>query len=257
MGKAAKEVPRWKRKKQQQPAATVIQLRGRQARRFTREVAAIPAQARGKEGKEGTATANDVLAHSGAWRFRKHLVPFAWLAGLAAASGLRAAPHPLLWGLAASAAVPALMILFTRHLPEWTRRAVGVAALVTSAWLPVLAAVPLRSCAAWLLLTWAPLAALWVRRYRWRPLPPEPAAGLDDDAATWAALAEQEVERAPRGARRDRWRRPHVPGAVRRHQDHDGRDPGRAAQRGRGLAPADDRVLRRARPAGRRRRAGH
>jgi hypothetical protein len=191
MGKAAREVPRWKRRKQQQPAATVIQLRGRQARRFTREVAATPAQDRGKE---GTATASGALAHSGAWRFRKHLAPFGWLAGLIAASGLRAAPHPLLCGLAASAVIPVLMVLFTRHLPPWTRRAADVAALVTSVWVLLLAAVSLRSCIAWMLLTWAPLAALWVRHYRWRPQPadPAPAAGRDDDAATWAALCEQQ-----------------------------------------------------------------
>src|SRR5207342_3151618 len=124
-----------------------------------RELTAARRQPAGRR-KEGTATANDALAVSRAWRFRRHLAPFAWLAGLAAASGLRAAPHPLLWGVLASVAVPVLMVLFTRHLSPWTRRAVDVAALVTSAWLPVLAAVPLRSCVAWLLLTWAPLAAL-------------------------------------------------------------------------------------------------
>jgi len=178
---AAREVPRWKRK-QPQPATTVIQLRGRQARRFTRDLAAVPD---GKEGKEGTAV-------PGAWRFRKHLVPFAWLAGLAVASGVRAVPHPLLWGMLASVAVPVLMVLCTRHLPDWTRRAVDVAALVTSAWLPLLAMLPLRQCVPWLLLTWAPLAALWVRHYRWRPQSPAPLPAPDDDAATWAALCEQQ-----------------------------------------------------------------
>jgi hypothetical protein len=195
MGQAAREIPRWKRRKPQQATATVIQLRGRDARQFTRELAATP-----PGGKEGTATANDALASSGAWRFRRHLVPFAWLAGLIAFSGLRAAPHPLLWGLLASVAVPLLMMLTTRHLPDWTRRACDVAALVTSVWLPLLAILPLRSCVAWLLLTWAPLAALWVRHYRWRPeSPASPAAAPDNDAATWVKLCEHQKWNASLG----------------------------------------------------------
>jgi hypothetical protein len=187
---AKKEIPRWRRAQQDPPRPVqVVQLRGRHARAAVRELAA-----REKEGrKEGTSP-------RGAWRFRRHVAPFAWLAGLAAASALRAAPHPLLCGLAASAAIPALMVLFTRHFPPWTRRAVDVAALLTAAWLPVLATAPPRSCAAWLLLTWAPCAALWARHYRWRPdAPPEPAGVPDDDAATWAALCAEQKWNATLG----------------------------------------------------------
>lgn len=205
MGQAAREVPRWKRARQQQATATVIQLRGRPARRLTRDLAA-------SAGKEGTATGNDALAASGAWRFRRHLVPFVWLAVLIAASGLRTAPHPLLCGVLASIVIPLLIVLSTRHLPPWPRRACDIAALVTSAWLPLLAMLPLRSCVAWLLLTWAPCTASWVRRYRWRAAPAVQAATPpDNDAATWANLCGEQKWNASLG------RADHLAGGGRRY----------------------------------------
>ena len=80
-----RDLPRWRRGH----AVTVrpVQLSGRQARQFTREYArANPAP---------PATANGALAVTGAWRFRRHLVPFAWLAvTLAAAVILRVTPAP-------------------------------------------------------------------------------------------------------------------------------------------------------------------
>lgn len=204
---ARKEVPRWRRGKTAPQPAAVIQVRGRHARALTRELTAARPAGRGKEGT----AAGGAPAVPGAWRFRRHLVPFAWLAGLTAASALRAAPHPLLCGLAASVAAPLLMVLFTRHLPDWTRRAADVAALFTSIWLPVLAVVPLRSCIAWLLLTWAPLAALWTRHYRWRAAPAAPAAGAPaSDLVIWDKLAGKrrwagrlgDLEPLPGGGRR-------------------------------------------------------
>jgi len=174
---ARKEVPRWRRGRKI-PPPQVAGPRGRYP-----QGAVVP------RGMPPGVRAWEVAPRE-TWRFRKHLVPFAWLAGLIASSGLRAAPHPLLWGLAASIAVPVLMVLLTRHLADWTRRAVDVAALFTSVWIPLLAMLPLRSCTPWLLLTWAPFLAAWVKHYRWRPLTPgqRPDVPLSD-TAVWEKLA--------------------------------------------------------------------
>src|SRR6266567_247619 len=65
-----RDLPRWRRGH----AVTVrpVQLSGRQARQFAREYARVT--------RTGPAAANGTLAATGAWRFRRHLVPFAWLA---------------------------------------------------------------------------------------------------------------------------------------------------------------------------------
>ena len=184
-------VPRWKRGKVQHPAMPV-QLRGRHARAFTRELArnAQPPGSAGKEGRAGKAAGNDVLASTGAWRFRRHMAPFAWLTGLIAAGlVLHRTSHPLLYGNIAGLAVPVLMILLTRQGPPFIRRAADVAAVVTSVWLTLLGAFGLHACIPWLLLTWAPCAALWVRQYRWRPAEPGTTEAVAADAAIWERLA--------------------------------------------------------------------
>ena len=184
---AKRPVPRWKRGKQQHNAMPV-QLRGRHAKALTRELIKAGQQP-AKEGKEGTATANGMLARSGAWRFRRHLAPFGWLACLILAGyGLHRTVHPFLFGNLAGLAAPALLVLLTRGQSAFTRHAGDVAAVVTSIWLPVLGAFSLRSCIAWLLLTWAPCAALWVRHYRWRPTPKEKTRGAISDIVTWDRL---------------------------------------------------------------------
>ena len=88
--------PRWRRGRQ---PVTVrpVQLSGRQARQFAREYARLATAQ--------PATANGALAASGAWRFRRHLVPFAWLAvTLAAAVILRVTPRPVPYAVIAAAA---------------------------------------------------------------------------------------------------------------------------------------------------------
>jgi len=202
-----REVPRWKRGKAKKPGAPPVQLRGRSAREFAREFAKATQPQAG-----GAATpASGTITRTGAWRFRRHLPPFGWLAALIASAGLHSAPHPLLWGLLASLAAPAVMVLFTRHLQDFTRRAVDVAALITSLWVPFLAARGLHSCIAWLLLTWAPCCALWVRHYRWHPdAAAAVAIPVAGDHEQWNALAAQQkwnatlgsAEQLPGGGRR-------------------------------------------------------
>lgn len=195
--------PRWRRGH----AVTVrpVQLSGRQARQFAREYARVT--------NAGPVTANGALARSGAWRFRRHLVPFAWLAvTLAAAVILRATPRPVPYAAAAAVISGGLLTWATRHLSRFARRATELAAAVTLAWLPVLTAAGFaRPVPALLAVTWAPFALAWVRHYAWRPAAarqPEPADMSDE--AIWGRLAAERkwnarlgpAEAMPGGARR-------------------------------------------------------
>lgn len=176
-----RDVPRWRRGRSSAafyPYPPVMSAR--QARAYARS-----------QGAAGRAE-----AASGPWRFRYHLVPFAWLAGvLVAAVSLRMTARPVLWAFAASVAVVVLTALFTGHLSRYARRTSAAAALVTAAWLPVLAAagaarpVPALAAAAWAL-----FALAQVRHYGWRPASAS-APGPQDDLATrpdeviWERLA--------------------------------------------------------------------
>jgi hypothetical protein len=180
-----RSAPRWRRGH----AVTVrpVQLSGRQARQFAREYArANPAP---------PATANATLATTGAWRFRRHLVPFAWLAvTLAAAVVLRVTPRPVPYAAAAAFTAGALLVWATRHLSRFARRSAELAALVTLAWLPILAAAGFaRPVPALLAVTWAPFTLAWVRHYAWRPAAAQPGKPADgkSDAAVWERLAKR------------------------------------------------------------------
>jgi hypothetical protein len=179
------EVPRWRR--HPHPLHAPVRLSGRHARAFAREYA------RAVQLRNDPATAKGPLARTGAWRFRRHMAPFAWLAVLViVAPALRATPHPLLFAFPAGLALGGLAIWATRHLSQFARRVTDVASLVTAMWLPVLAGAGFRApVPAFLALTWAAFAGAWMRHYRWRPAEraqqPEPADTSDE--ATWARLA--------------------------------------------------------------------
>jgi len=163
-----------------------VTLKGRHAKALTRELIKANQQ------PNKTAAQNDALARTGAWRFRRHLAPFGWLGFLLLAGGiLPATTHPLLFGIIAGIIGPVLLVLFTRHLPRFAKHAAGVAAMLTSLWLPFLAALGLRACLPALLITWAICTGLWVRHYRWRPARPAEVPGDDGDIATWRRLAEE------------------------------------------------------------------
>ena len=164
-----------------------VQLSGRQAREFAREYARVT--------RTDPATANSTLAKSGSWRFRRHLVPFAWLAvTLAAAVILRITPRPVPYAAATAFAAGALLVWATRHLSSFARHAAELAALVTLAWLPVLAAAGFGApVPAALAVTWALFALPWVRHYAWRPATPGQQDKPDtrSDAAIWERLAKR------------------------------------------------------------------
>jgi hypothetical protein len=178
-------VPRWRRGH----AVTVrpVQLSGRQARQFAREYARVT--------RTDPAPAGSAVARTGAWRFRRHLVPFAWLAvTLAAAVILRVTPRPVPYAAAAAFVAGALLVWATRHLSSFARRAAEMAALVTLAWLPVLAAAGFGApVPAALAVTWALFALPWVRHYAWRPAAPARQDKPDtrSDVAIWERLAKR------------------------------------------------------------------
>jgi hypothetical protein len=156
-----------------------------------------------------------------AWRFRKHLQPFAWLVLLlAAGASLHAVPHGrVLWGVLASAAVPGLMLLAAgqrhrdgKHIFRlWTRRFVYAQAVVTGFWMLLLAAYGVRPCGPWVVVSALPFLGLWVRRYRWRPRAEKAPAAPDSDVATFTALADAQKWSAVLGERQD------LPGGGRRY----------------------------------------
>jgi hypothetical protein len=172
-----REVPRWRRGSK--PAVLT-------SRQVTRLIRATEQAAKNTR----PAAANDALAKSGAWRFRRHMTPFAWIGGLlAAAAGLPVTPHPLGFSIPAAFAAAGLMIWGTRHLSEYARHTAEAWALLTLGWLPYLAAAGFTPPGpALLAITWAICAGLWVRHYRWRPDPPAEVPE-SDDYDRWNALA--------------------------------------------------------------------
>jgi hypothetical protein len=185
----ARNQPRWRRGMRPYPYSSA-QMSGRQAKTFAREYAREHARIAG-----AAAAADGAPPRRGAWRFRRHLVPFAWIAVLAAAAAaVRATPHPVLLSIPVAAGMAVAAMLATRHLSRFARRITAAAAAVSLAWLPGLAAAgPARPVPALLALTWAVFAAAWVRHYRHRPAGPQPAAaavpgGLSDEAI-WKKLA--------------------------------------------------------------------
>ncbi len=181
-----RDLPRWRRGH----AVTVrpVRLSGRQARQFAREYARLT--------RTVPAAPGSTLARTGAWRFRRHLVPFAWLAAtLAAAVILRVTPRPVLYAVITAAVAGVLLVWATRHLSRFARRAAELAALVTLAWLPALEAAGFaRPVPALLAVTWAPFALAWVRHYAWRPVTPgaqQDKPGARPDEVTWERLAKR------------------------------------------------------------------
>src|ERR1039458_4125229 len=82
-----------------------------------------------------------VMAATGAYRFRMHLIPFAWLAAVIA-SGLafRLGHHPVTHAVTAALAAGVAMVLLSRHGPGFARSTAAILAVLTIVWVPLLAA---------------------------------------------------------------------------------------------------------------------
>jgi hypothetical protein len=183
----APQVPRWRRGKQQSKTKMPVHLTGRNARAFAREFAKANQQVPGKKG----AATKSVAVKSGAWRFRRHLPPFIWLACLIAAGLiLHQTAHPFLFGNLAGLALPTALVLFTRHLSAFAKRAADATAFVSTGWLPAIAVLGFsKPIPAILLINWGIFAALWVRQYRWRPEEHAKDEIPVDDLVIWERLA--------------------------------------------------------------------
>jgi hypothetical protein len=168
------------------PPAPQIRLSPSQERRLVKKLGA-QVQAQPLTGTVVPKPGSSVAARSGAFRFRRHLVVFEWIALLLGAGLLlhahdAAAPAAALGFLAAVA-----IVVLCRHLTQFARTASLVIASLTALWLPLIALWG-RPAAALALLTWVPFAVKWVKHYRWRP---EDAAPVMDmtDLAIWNRLA--------------------------------------------------------------------
>jgi hypothetical protein len=149
------------------------------------------------------------VAARAAFRFRHHLVPFWWgIAAFACAVVAHAATPVVAFLLAVLPA--AGIIACTRQLRGFRRHAWQAMAYLTLAWVATVWAAGLRvPVPALLLVSWACVAAPWVKHHRWRPQSPEtPKPPGDYD--TWNQLAAEKkwnahlgaVEPLPGGGRR-------------------------------------------------------
>lgn len=174
----------WRRGRQPQPRP--VMLTGRSARSFAREYARTAAlqQAQPKTARK------DAPATPAGWRFRRHIPPFTWGAWLLACFAFRTGPQPAVFVAVAAPASAVMLVLLTRHLEGFPRRAALSWAALTLAAVPLLALAPVRPWLGLTALAWGACTALWVRHYRWRPgeKPPEPDM---TDYDIWARLAER------------------------------------------------------------------
>jgi hypothetical protein len=230
-----KEVPRWRRGQQKQSSGPVVRLSPKQEKALVAKLAAQAGLAPPADVSTATPTApgvNKALAATGAYRFRRHLPPFAWL-GWVLAAGLGTHGHSARAGLVLAVLTGAVIWLLTRHLPGcpagegrkhakcFTRHAWQAMAALGALWVTAL-------CLTGFTPPWPHVlvglyravifgSALcvivpWVRHYRWvRGEAPQAATPAPvTDYVTWNALAAEKkwnatlgpVEQLPGGGRR-------------------------------------------------------
>jgi hypothetical protein len=207
MGQARKEVPRWKRRKPLAPGP-VIQMNGRQAKKLAAQMSAALTTSTASTSTAKAAAVpvprvlpSGVLARSGAYRFRRHLPPFALLLGIASvALGLHArhSAHALGTGIALGVLGAAALWFFTRHLSRFLGRAGKYMAALCLIWLPVLTVAGNGWWTPLALAMWLALLCTWAKRYRWRPEQAAPKA-RETDYVRWGLLAAEKKWNATLG----------------------------------------------------------
>ena len=190
MGTAKKETPRWRRKKK--APAPQIRLSPAQEKRLVRKmVTATPGGAVTGQviPPHRRVPASKVMARSGAFRFRLHLVPFEWLAAVLALGLGMHYGHAFRVAVVIGVVAAVVIVLLSRHLSAFARGAAFAFAALTALWLPLLAS-----------LGWSkPCPGAAIRLLGVRPGPlgaplrlatrPEPETPEQTDYETWNLLA--------------------------------------------------------------------
>ena len=212
MGTAKKETPRWRRKKKA-PAPQIRLSRAQEKRLVRKMVTAAPGGAVTGQviPPHRRVPASKVMARSGAFRFRLHLVPFEWLlAVLALGLGMHYG-HAFRVAVVIGVVAAVVIVLLSRHLSAFARGAAFAFAALTALWLPLLASFGWsKPWPALLFGCWACVLVPWVRRYAWRPAP-EPEIPEETDYETWNLLAAERKWNGHLGSCQD------LPGGGRRY----------------------------------------
>ena len=218
---AVKEVPRWRRGQQ-------ARTRQQEKEALAKAVAAHLARQAAPPAVPGV---NAALAKTGAYRYRRHLVPVIWLAWVLA-WGLGTS-HAHNWKLALVAAVltAAGIWLFTRHLPVcpeaaprkhakcFTRHAWQAMAVLAALWIPALCLTgfaphwPHLLVGLYRALVLLPMLAVtgaWVKHYRFRPAEHPSRGGEAERLRDLEPARREEVERPSRHGQQ-------LPGGGRRY----------------------------------------
>jgi hypothetical protein len=196
-----------KRLRGKKPAqAPQIRLSPSQERKLVKKLAR-EMQAQPLAGPAVPKPGSSAAARSGAFRFRRHLVVFEWIALLLGLGLLlhwrHAAPAAAALGFTAAIAI----VLGCRHLSHFARTASLFAAALTALWLPLIALWG-GPPAAMALISWCFVAVKWVKHYRWREeVSPQK---VPDDYETWNLLSAERkwnghlgaLEALPGGGRR-------------------------------------------------------
>jgi hypothetical protein len=225
-----KEVPRWRRG-QQQSSGPAIRLSPKQEKALVARLAAqagLPAPA----SSPAIPGMDKALAATGTYRYRRHLIPFAWLAWVLAWGLGTNSAHNIKLGLVVALITAGGIWLLTRHLPDcpegsprkhtrcFTRHAWQAMAALAALWIPALCLTgfaphwPHLLVALYRALVLGSALAVigpWVKHYRFRPAgAPAPEVAKLNDYVTWNALTAEKkwkatlgpVEALPGGGRR-------------------------------------------------------
>jgi hypothetical protein len=151
-----------------------------------------------------------VMAQTGVFRFRMHLIPFAWLLAVLAVGLGSHYGHAFRFAVITGIVAAAVIVALSRHLSSFARGAALAWAVLTALWLPLLAAFGwTRPWPALLFISWACVLVPWVVRYRWRHEEIKVPDVTDYD--TWNLLAGERKWNGHLGTRED------LPGGGRRY----------------------------------------
>jgi hypothetical protein len=192
MSAKPKEVPLWQvgRKGRKPPQGPSVSMEGRKGRKLQRELlAAAKAQRAAAEKDAGIDPQQGMVARTGGWRFRRHLVPFIWIAAMA--SGLALHALHVRYGWLAGLVLAGTATLAAMGLKDFPGQHVLAAGLFSGAWTSAFATWGLmKPASAIALIGWLIEAGLWTDYYRVRFTDPPPEPTESDAERKFAELAQ-------------------------------------------------------------------